>query len=144
MDTVKFVRVNESAQLPTKNHEDDACFDLYSSNQYIIQPGDSVLVDTGFLVAIPSNHVGLVCSRSGLAAKSGLFVLNSPGIVDAGYRGRLKVLLYNASKRPYIVDTGDRVAQLMIQKVLPFLAAEVEEFEDDTTRGTKGFGSSGR
>lgn len=143
-NVIKFLRLTDEAKLPTKAHEDDACFDLYSSDKVIIPPGRTLLVSTGFSIAIPEGHTGLVCSRSGLAAKEGVFVLNAPGVVDAGYRGPLKVVLHNTSDRPYYVERLDRVAQLLLQKVLHCEAVEVQELADDTTRGTTGFGATGR
>ena len=101
------------------------------------------MIDIGFRIAIPKDYVGLVCSRSGLAVKHNLFVLNAPGIIDENYRGNLKIILYNAGKRPYIVDVGERIAQLLIQKTPTVSIIEVEEFEEETSRGEGGFGSTG-
>lgn len=141
--TVKFRRNTPEARLPSKAHESDACFDLYAAESEDIFPGDTVMVNTGFDIAIPEEHVGLVCSRSGNASR-GLVVANAPGIVDAGYRGPLKVILHNNSEDVWHVGHGDRIAQLMVQKVLPTICTEVYELDLDTDRGTGGFGSSGK
>jgi dUTP pyrophosphatase len=142
---IQFRRITEEATIPRKAHADDACFDIYSSNYTNIYPGTNAIISTGFEIALPNGYAGLVCSRSGLAAKERVFVLNAPGMIDAGYRGELKVILYNASKHHvFQIDRGDRVAQLFIQKVLPATCVEVAAFADDTTRGAGGLGSSGK
>jgi dUTP pyrophosphatase len=143
---IKFLRLDENAKLPTKAHEDDACFDVYSIHQVHMPAGSFRTLDTGFSIAMPDGYAALVCSRSGMASKEGLFVLNAPGVVDSGYRGPLKIILKNSSSRPYMIEAGDRIAQLLIQEVLPFAAKEVtvKEFDDDTDRGTAGFGATGR
>lgn len=142
---IQFRRIDPDAKLPRKAHADDACFDVYASNNVDIYPGTNAIISTGFEIGLPEGYAGLVCSRSGLAAKERVFVLNAPGMIDAGYRGELKVILYNASKHAvFQVDAGDRVAQLFIQRVLPATCVEVDEFVDQTTRGVGGFGSSGK
>jgi dUTP pyrophosphatase len=141
---IQFRRIDSEAKLPRKAHADDACFDLYSSNHVDIYPGTTGIVSTGFEIALPEGYAGLVCSRSGLAASESVFVLNAPGMIDAGYRGELKVILHNANKHAvFSITPGVRVAQLFIQRVLPFTAVEVDEFLDETTRGQGGFGSTG-
>jgi dUTP pyrophosphatase len=142
---IQFRRIDAKAEVPRKAHADDACFDLYSSSYVNIYPGTTAVISTGFEIALPKGYAGLVCSRSGLAAKHRVFVLNAPGMIDAGYRGELKVILYNASKHSvFQVDPGDRVAQLFLQKVPPAACVEVKDFADATTRGAGGFGSSGK
>lgn len=109
----------------------------------MIPAGGRALVDTGLAVALPPGTVGLVCPRSGLAAKHGVTVLNGPGIVDAGYRGPLKVALHNTDPtEDFPLHVGDRIAQLV---VVPFLAPVLQEVDDleQTDRSTAGFGSSG-
>jgi dUTP pyrophosphatase len=137
------MKCHPDAILPKKAHSDDACFDLYSAEEFHLDPGAIRVVSTGYNIALPQGYAGLVCSRSGLAAKLGIFVLNSPGIIDAGYRGELKVILHNSVMWHKTFKVGDRIAQLLIQKVLPFTAVEVDQFEDETTRGAGGFGSTG-
>jgi dUTP pyrophosphatase len=142
---VQFCRTKQEAVLPAKAHDDDAGFDLYAVERYVyLYPNEIVTLDTGFTIAIPDGYVGLVCSRSGLVAKNGIVVHNSPGIIDAGYRGDLKVILYNSSDDVFTVNTGDRIAQLLIQKVLPVRVVEVDKLDYTTTRGEKGIGSTGR
>lgn len=141
---VELRKVHVKAKLPSKAHSDDACFDLYSADRLKLWPGQTRVVGTGYEIALPRGYAGLVCSRSGLAAKSGVFVLNAPGMVDAGYRGELRVILHNTSEDLFAVNVGDRIGQLFIQKVLPFICVEVDEFSDENTdRGEGGFGSTG-
>lgn len=110
-----------------------------------LQCGETKLIKTGFKWAIPPGYVGMVCSRSGLALKYGVFVLNAPGIIDSDYRGDVGVILHNTGKNPIALTNGDRVAQMVIIKTsdLPIIrAAEIDVSE--TTRGTNGFGSTGK
>lgn len=122
--------------------------DLYSAENVELAPGERALVGTGVAVAIPFGMVGLIHPRSGLAARVGLSIVNSPGTVDAGYRGEIKISLINLDPRtPIVIDRGDRIAQLLVQRVeLPELI-EVASFDEaglaDTSRGTGGHGSSG-
>lgn len=141
--TVLFRKVTPDAKLPSKAHATDACFDLFSAENVRIFPGDTLVVHTGFDVAVPDNHVGLVCSRSGNASR-GLVVANAPGIVDAGYRGPLKVILHNQSDDLWKVQAGDRIAQFMVQPVLPTLCVLVNDLDTNTDRGKGGFGSTGK
>ncbi len=129
--------------MPHRAHADDAGLDLSSAEELVIPAGGRALVDTGLALALPPGTVGLVCPRSGLAARHGVTVLNGPGIVDAGYRGPIKVALHNTdAETPFALGIGDRIAQLVI---VPFLAPVLEEVEDleDTDRSAAGFGSSG-
>jgi dUTP pyrophosphatase len=142
-NVVHFLRYSNSAVLPKKAHADDACFDLYSCDSYHIYPNETCVIDTGFNIALPTGYAGMVCSRSGLAAKNDVFVLNAPGIIDAGYRGKLLVILHNASEDVFNVNIGDRIAQMFIHKVLPMIAIEVKELDYATTRGENGIGSTG-
>lgn len=131
---------------PTRAHPDDAGLDLRAAEAVDLEPGVRMLVGTGTRVALPSGTVGMVCSRSGLAADHGITVLNAPGIVDAGYRGEIKVCLINLGGRRVRLDAGDRVAQLVI---VPFLAVEPTPVPSAhhlgfTERGAGGHGSTGR
>jgi dUTP pyrophosphatase len=134
--------------MPARAPAGDAGVDLYSAVDVDLAPGHRSLVPTGIAVAIPHGMVGLVHPRSGLAARVGLSIVNSPGTVDAGYRGEIKVSLINLDpEQPISVRRGDRIAQLLVQRVeLPELV-EVTSFDEaglaDTTRGTGGHGSSG-
>lgn len=134
--------------MPSRAHDGDAGVDLYSAEDVELAPGQRSLVPTGIAVAIPHGMVGLVHPRSGLAARVGLSIVNSPGTVDAGYRGEIKVSLINLDPEvPITIRRGDRIAQLIVQQVeLPDMV-EVDSFEEaglaDTTRGDGGHGSSG-
>jgi dUTP pyrophosphatase len=134
--------------MPARAHAGDAGVDLYSAQDLQIDPGERALVRTGIAVAIPSGMVGLVHPRSGLAARVGLSIVNSPGTIDAGYRGEIKVSLINLDPRvPIVINRGDRIAQLLVQRVeLPELV-EVVSFDEaglaETSRGEGGHGSSG-
>lgn len=129
--------------LPSYAHEGDAGVDLRSRIDLVIAPGDRALVPTGIAVAIPDGFVGLVHPRSGLAIKHGISMVNTPGTIDAGYRGELQVILINHDlKDEFVISRFDRIAQLVIQRV------ERVEFEavaqlPDSPRGESGFGSSG-
>jgi dUTP pyrophosphatase len=134
--------------MPSRAHDGDAGIDLYSAQDVELGPGERALVPTGIAVAIPYGMVGLVHPRSGLAARVGLSIVNSPGTIDAGYRGEIKVALINLDpKTPIVLQRGDRIAQLLVQRVeLPELI-EVTSFDEaglaHTTRGDGGHGSSG-
>jgi dUTP pyrophosphatase len=134
--------LNDSATLPVAANFGDAGFDLHASEQIIVQPGQTALVKTGLAIAIPHGTVALVCSRSGLALKNSLFVLNAPGIVDSGYRGEIGVILHNLGKEPVLIMVGDRIAQMMFQTYLSPHFKTVDKLAD-SARGTGGFGSSG-
>lgn len=117
--------------------------DLCTTQDVVLEPGERVLVGTGIAVALPIGTVGLIHPRSGLAAKTGLSVVNTPGTVDAGYRGEIKVCLINHDPRESIeLRRGDRIAQLLVQRVELVDFVEVDEL-DDTPRGAGGYGSSG-
>jgi dUTP pyrophosphatase len=142
------VRLDRELPMPSRAHDGDAGVDLYSAQDIELAPGDRALVPTGIAVAIPHGMVGLVHPRSGLAARVGLSIVNSPGTIDAGYRGEIKVALINLDPRePILLHRGDRIAQLLVQRVeLPELV-EVTSFDEaglaDTSRGDGGHGSSG-
>jgi len=141
---VEFQRLNEAARAPERAHDHDAGWDLRASEPATIGPGERVSVGTGIAVAIPEGCAGLVLPRSGLAARHGIALTNAPGLIDAGYRGEVRVLLLNTDRtEPFEIAVGDRIAQLVIVD-LP----EVEFTESgsltETVRGAGGFGSSGR
>ena len=127
---------------PEKARERDAAYDLRAKHSYIIPPGCRQLVETGTRVAIPSGHVGLVCSRSGLAFKQGVFVLNAPGVIDPDYTGDVGVILQNSGTDKFVVNAGDRIAQLLVQQVAQVSFLPVDELES-AERSAAGFGSSG-
>jgi dUTP pyrophosphatase len=134
--------IDGEATLPTRAYQGDAGLDLAASERVELGPGERASVGTGLAVAIPEDHAGLVLPRSGLAARHGITVVNSPGLVDAGYRGELKVVLLNTDKDvPFVVEPGMRIAQLV---VVPVVLAEPEEVAElpDSERAGRGFGSS--
>lgn len=120
----------------------DAGADLVSSEDVRIAAHQRVLVKTGIKIAIPEGYVGLVHPRSGLALKHGITVLNAPGTIDAGYRGEVGVILFNTGSLDFEVKAGDRIAQLVIQKV-EYAEFEIVDALTDTDRGDGGFGSTG-
>ena len=137
-------RLNENAVLPTRAHEGDAGLDLYACESAHIGPGERWSVGTGVAVEIPDGHAGLVLPRSGLAKRSGIALVNGPGLIDSGYRGEIRVLLLNTDPADlFRVAPGDRIAQLVITPIV--LAEPVErEALAESARGEGGFGSSGR
>jgi dUTP pyrophosphatase len=129
--------------VPSYAHEGDAGADLCAREDVTLAPGERALVPTGVSLALPLGYVGLIHPRSGLATKHGLTVVNAPGTVDAGYRGELKVTLLNTdAATPIVLKRGDRIAQLVIQKVERAHFIQVQDL-DDSSRGAGGFGSTG-
>ena len=142
--TLRFRRLSEAARPPAQAHEGDAGYDLHAAEGLTIAPGERASVGTGIAVAIPEGQAGLVIPRSGLASRHGISVVNTPGLIDSGYRGELRVLLLNTDRgQPFSVEPGDRIAQLVLVRVETDEAVEVEEL-DETVRGAGGFGSTGR
>ncbi|MGB3773229.1 MAG: dUTP diphosphatase [Rhodococcus sp. (in: high G+C Gram-positive bacteria)] len=141
--TVSVKRLDQGIDLPSRAHAGDAGVDLCCTDDVVIEPGERAMVGTGIAVALPLGTVGLIHPRSGLAARAGLSVVNTPGTVDAGYRGEIKVCLINHDPRtPIHLRRGDRIAQLLVQRVELPMFVEVEEL-DITARGAGGYGSSG-
>ena len=126
----------------TKGHDDDAAWDLHATESVVVSDGFRRVVKTGVTLELEPDEVALVCSRSGLAAKHGVFVLNAPGVIDAGYKGEVQVILQNLGGHTFWVEEGDRIAQLLILK-LPQLAQVAERKVIAKIRGTKGLGSTG-
>ena len=140
---VRMRRLSDDVTLPSYAHVGDAGMDLRSTETVTLQPLERRLVPTGLAVAIPDGYAGLVLPRSGMALKRGLCVANTPGLIDAHYRGELKVIAINMDpKNAVTIEAGDRIAQLVIQRVPEVQILEVDEL-DDTDRGAGGFGSSG-
>jgi dUTP pyrophosphatase len=137
-------RLDPELPLPRQQHTDDAGYDLHASEQCeLAANGGRALVPTGLAIAIPSGYAGFILPRSGLALRHGITCLNTPGLIDPLYRGELKVLLVNTDPAtPYTVERGDRIAQLVIQRVEQVEWSEVDEL-DVTQRDTFGFGSTG-
>lgn len=141
---LKVQLLSDSATLPTRSHEGDAGLDLYAAEPAHIGPGERWQVATGIAIEIPAGHAGLVLPRSGLAQRHGISLVNAPGLIDAGYRGEVKVLLLNNDPAEiFRIEPGDRIAQLLIT---PFVSAEPQQSEtlSETGRGDGGFGSTGR
>ena len=136
-------RLHPEARIPVRAHDGDAGLDLHSVQALTLAPGARAMVPTGIAVAIPHGQAGLVLPRSGLAAKRGIALVNAPGLIDAGYRGELRVLLLNTDRdEPCEIAVGDRIAQLVLIRVELAPTLEVAEL-DSSERGDGGFGSSG-
>ncbi len=136
-------RLVPGAVLPTRAHPDDAGLDLRAAEPALIGAGERAAVGTGIAVEIPPGHAGLVLPRSGLALRHGIALVNAPGLIDAGYRGEIRVLLLNTDReKAFELEPGDRIAQLLLT---PFAAAEPVEVAElsESRRGVGGFGSSG-
>lgn len=141
--TVPIKRLDPTVELPQYAYEGDAGLDLRASEDVTLAPFERRLIATGLAVAIPEGYAGFVQPRSGLALKQGLSMANTPGLIDAHYRGELKICAINLDPRESIhIRRGDRIAQLVIQQVPPVRLVEVDELSD-TDRGSGGFGSSG-
>ncbi len=140
--TVKFKKLTRTARIPEYAHPTDSGMDLYSDEEIVIPAGNRALVHTGIALALPQNTEGQVRSKSGLALKFGLQVLNSPGTIDTNYRGEICVILLNTSDTDYTVEVGQKIAQLVI---CPFYTCKTELVDDldATDRGEGGFGSTG-
>lgn len=136
-------RLDAGLPLPVRAHASDAGIDLHAAEDVVLEPGHRALVGTGVAVAVPVGYVGLVHPRSGLAARVGLSIVNAPGTVDAGYRGEIRVNLVNLDPGEAVhIVRGDRIAQLLVQRVELWDVVEVDEL-DETERGAGGFGSTG-
>ena len=139
-------RLDPTVELPTYAYEGDAGLDLRANEDVTLAPHERRLVSTGLAVAIPEGYAGFVQPRSGLALREGLSMANTPGLIDAHYRGELKVCAVNLDDRePIRIERGERIAQLVIQRVPVVRLVEVDELDelDETDRGAGGFGSSG-
>jgi dUTP diphosphatase len=135
-------RLRDDAIVPVQAYEGDAGLDLAACDRVEIRPGERALVSTGLAVAIPEGFAGFVQPRSGLAAEHGITVLNTPGLIDSGYRGEVRVILHNADARtPFVVEPGMRIAQLVVVPVAEIEPVEVVELPT-SARGVRGFGSS--
>jgi dUTP pyrophosphatase len=137
---LKVKKIHPDAKLPLFQHPGDAGMDLFSAVDDVLEAGEVQAIPTGVKMAIPEGHVGLIWDKSGISLQG---VHRLAGVVDAGYRGEVKVVMANLGKKPYSIKKGMKIAQLLIQ---PVVAAEVVETDDldDTSRGQGGFGSTGR
>jgi dUTP pyrophosphatase len=140
---LRVLRLDARATLPSRAYPWDAGLDLHALEQHVLGPGERASIPTGIAVEIPEHHAGLVLPRSGLAARHGIALVNAPGLVDAGYRGELKVLLLNTDRHePCTIAAGDRIAQLVLVGVQMPEVVEVDALTA-SVRGDGGFGSSG-
>ena len=144
MPDIQIMRLDKELPLPQQAHVGDAGLDLYAAIDGVLAPaGGRLLIPTGLALAIPLGYAGFVLPRSGLALNNGISVVNAPGLIDSHYRGELKVVLLNTdATRPYHVHRGDRIAQLVIQRVEEVTWTEVESLDENNRGG--GFGHSGR
>lgn len=141
--SIEIKTLDPEVQLPSYAYEGDAGCDLCSREDLSIQPQDRAIVGTGIAVAIPDGYAGFVQPRSGLAAKSGITIVNAPGLIDSHYRGEIKVVLLNTDRvKAFDIKKGDRIAQLVIQRVEQAIFTKVNDLPE-THRGEGGFGSSG-
>jgi dUTP pyrophosphatase len=137
-------RLDPAAILPVRAHEGDAGLDLRALEGAVLEPGERARVRTGLAIELPPGHAGLVLPRSGLAAAHGIALVNAPGLIDAGYRGELQVLLLNTDRaETFTIEPGDRIAQLVVVPVALPEPVEVGELAP-AARGDGGFGSTGR
>ena len=139
---ISFLKLDSELPTPRHAHPGDGGVDLYARENAHLEVGDRVLVATGVAIAIPDGFAGLVVPRSGLAIRDGIGVVNAPGLIDAGYRGEIKVILINHGREAVDVSRGERIAQLV---VAPVVVQDWVEFDElpETTRGVGGFGSTG-
>lgn len=144
MIEIQIKLLDEGLPMPRYQHEGDAGLDLPSRVDRVLEPGERAMIPTGIAVAIPRGYAGFVLPRSGLASRHGIALVNSPGLVDSGYRGEMAIIIINTDKtKPFIIKRGDRIAQLVIQKVVEATTVQVTDL-DATSRGAGGFGSTGR
>jgi dUTP pyrophosphatase len=135
-------RLRDDAIVPARAYDGDAGLDLAACERVVLAPGERATVGTGLAIAIPDGYAGFVQPRSGLAAKSGITIVNTPGLVDSGYRGELKVILLNTDEHDaFVVEPGMRIAQLVVMPVPLVDPVEVDELPE-SERGVRGFGSS--
>ena len=134
-------RLRPDARIPEQAYEGDAGLDLAACDAVMLEPGERAVVGTGLAIEIPDGYAGFVQPRSGLAARHGIGIVNSPGLIDSGYRGEIRVVLLNTGRERFSVEAGMRIAQLVVAPVASVRLVEVEELES-SQRGARGFGSS--
>jgi dUTP pyrophosphatase len=140
---LRVIRLRPEGRLPARANDGDAGMDLHAAEAATIAPGERLSVSTGIAIEIPDGHAGLVLPRSGLAARHGITLVNSPGLIDSGYRGEVRVLLLNTDREEsFEIASGDRIAQLLLTPYSDVQPVEATELSD-SDRGTGGFGSSG-
>ena len=138
---IKIKVLDKDAVIPNKQHNSDAGYDLHSIEKYSLKPGEIYKIKTGIAIEIPVNYAGLVLPRSGLSTKHGITLINSPGLIDSGYRGELLVPLVNHSDQEYEITKAERIAQLVIIRTLSVDFERTEDL-DGSDRNEKGFGST--
>jgi dUTP diphosphatase len=144
MSPLRVLRLRPEACLPTRAYPGDAGLDLYAVEAKTLAPGERASVSTGIAVEIPQGQAGLVLPRSGLAARHGIALVNAPGLIDAGYRGEVRILLLNTDRQEaFTINSGERIAQLVLIRIETPEVAEVENLAL-SERGAGGFGSSGQ
>lgn len=134
-------RLRPDAHVPEHAYADDAGLDLAACDPHTLGPGERAVVPTGLAVEIPKGYAGFVQPRSGLAARHGIGIVNSPGLIDSGYRGEIRVVLLNTGREPFAVEPGMRIAQLVVMPIAAVRLIEVDELAT-SERGARGFGSS--
>ncbi|MBU0628208.1 MAG: dUTP diphosphatase [Nanoarchaeota archaeon] len=142
MINIKIKKLKETAIIPKYAHEGDAGVDLYSTEDYILNPGERVLVSTGIAISIPEGYEAQVRPKSGLALKHGISIVNTPGTIDCKYRGEIGIITINLGKEDYKIEKGHKIAQMVFNKIEEADFEEVKEL-DNTKRGEGGFGSTG-
>ena len=140
MISFRVKKLSPDAKLPSKDNPEDAGIDVYTNESYTLQPGERRAFSTGIAAEFPAGYVALFWDRSGLGSKG---IHRLAGVIDSGYRGEWKVVLINLTNEPYEIKAGDKIVQCIIQKFEPVDIVEVDELEE-SARGEKGFGSSGR
>ena len=142
-DRLRVRRLDDRALLPTRAYSGDAGLDLYALEEAMLAPGERASIGTGIAIEIPDGQAGLVLPRSGLASRHGIALVNAPGLIDAGYRGEIRVLLLNTDReQPFTVARGERIAQLVLVRIETPEVVEVADLAV-SERGAGGFGSSG-
>lgn len=137
---LKVKRIHEDAKLPLYQHKGDAGLDVFSSIDCVLGKGEVKPVPTGIKLAVPEGHVGLIWDKSGISLKG---VHRLAGVIDSGYRGEVRVVMVNLGDEPFVIEKGMKIAQLLIQPVVELDVIETEDLEE-TSRGEKGFGSTGK
>ena len=140
---ISYLKLDSELPTPRHAHEGDGGVDLFTRKDFRLEPGERALIPTGVAIAVPAGFAGLLVPRSGLANRHGFGVVNSPGLIDAGYRGEVKVILINHGSKAVDVSRGERIAQLVVVPVAVQDWVEVDELPD-SIRGDGGFGSTGR
>jgi dUTP pyrophosphatase len=136
------MREGDEELAPSRAHHDDAAFDVRAAKPDVVQPGTVALISTGLFLELPTGWEAQIRPRSGLALKKSITLLNSPGTIDAGYRGEVGIIVFNAGTEPFEVARGDRIAQMVIQRLPEVELVRADELSE-TTRGAGGFGSTG-